>query len=117
MKRVSPDITRHLLPYNRTLLCIMRYIAHNDILLSLITGLRKLWLPGGVMILIVRHIDILFIPVAYPKDPAYGFSEFCTLCGISAALSGQENACIALNVLAFIEIKVNNYMGALPPES
>ena len=58
-----------------------------------------------------------FIQAVYPEGPAYGFSEVCTLCGIYATLSGQENACVALDVLAFIEIKVNNYMGALPPES
>jgi hypothetical protein len=56
-----------------------------------------------------------FIQAVYPEGPAYGFSEVCTLCGISATLSGQENACVALDVLAFIEIKVNNYMGALSP--
>lgn len=83
-------------------------------LLSHIIELRA-GFPGGVTTLAA---GTLHFSTRHLSGRLYSWLfRFCTLSGIFLLLRfSRKNTCAALDVLAFIEIKVNNYMGVPPPE-
>ncbi|MCC4772113.1 hypothetical protein FXV91_18680 [Methanosarcina sp. DH2] len=87
---------------------------HNGMSLSHIIELRT-GLPGGVTTLAA---GTLYFSTRHLSGRLCSWLfRFCTLSGIFLLLRfSRKNTCAALDVLAFIEIKVNNYMGAPPPE-
>jgi len=62
-----------------------------------------------------RRIEISYIysPVSFQEFNKKVLKD-CHI--LRFVISEQETACIARNMLAFIEIKVNKYMGTISPE-